>query len=479
MSELPRLRVLVVEDDRDACENLCDILALDSHSAVGVATGAKALARVSNEEFHVILLDWRLPDATADTLLPQFRKIAPETAVIVSTAVGGIEQAILALRHGAVDYIAKPVDADLLRAGLRRIAEQKRLKQEKARADAAFRSLVESAGSVILILKPDSVISYINPFGEQLTGYHSADAVDQECVDLLVPEESREQVREILSRVVSGHPERGYEWPMISRDGSLHWVLWNIQFLGDLGGAPAVLAIGQDVTARKEAEEKLLQAERLAAIGQAMTGLAHESRNALQRGQADLELLSLMVEDRPDAMALVRRLQRAQMDLHRLYEEVRQYAAPLSLTLEPHDLSQVVREAWELLSQSRHDRDAALEIEGIPDRSCRVDRFLMLQAFRNILENSLAATPDPVRIKVHFREESGDETKSLIVTLLDNGPGLPQELGETVLNAFVTTSSRGTGLGLAIVRRIVEAHRGQVRLGQPADGAEIVVELPR
>ena len=480
MSELPLLRVLVVEDDPDACENLCDILALDAHSAVGVSTAAEALARVADEEFHVILLDWRLPDASGDTLLPQFREIAPETAVIVSTAVGGIDQAILALRHGAVDYIAKPVDVDLLRASLRRIAEQRRLKQEKAHADAAFRGLVESAGSIIVMLKPDAEITYINPFAEQLTGYRSEQVVGHECVDLLVPADFQDRVREILSRVVDGHSERGYEWPLIGRDQVQHWVLWNIQYLSDLGGAPALLAIGQDVTARKQAEAKLLQAERLAAIGQAMTGLAHESRNALQRGQADLELLSLMVEDRPEAMTLVRRLQRAQQDLHRLYEEVRQYAAPLSLNLESHDLGHVVREAWELLSQTRSSgRDVALQLHGTQTRNCRIDRFLMLQVFRNILENSLAAASDPVRIDVNFHAQTHNGQQLLIVSLRDNGPGLPPNLGDSAFNAFVTTSPRGTGLGLAIVRRIVEAHRGQVQIGRPECGAEIIVTLPR
>ena len=277
---------------------------------------------------------------------------------------------------------------------------------------------------------------------------------------------------------LAGHSERGYELPLRDRRGRLHWLLWNVQYLDEFDGQPAILAIGQDVTARKEAEQRLLQSERLAAIGQAMTGLAHESRNALQRGQADLELLELVIAGNAEATGLVHRLQRVQHELHRLYEEVRQYAAPLIPTLDACDLGQLAQEAWALLAQSKSGRDAALSLSGIADRTCRIDRFQMLNAFRNLFENALGAAADPVRIEVDFMRQRRNEGDVLIVSVSDNGPGIPPEIGESAFNAFVTTKTRGTGLGLAIVRRIVEAHVGRVSLGQPARGAQIILELP-
>lgn len=479
MGPTPTLRVLVIEDDSDTRANLRDILSLDGHDVVTATTAAEALARDDWPGYDVLLMDWRLPDATGEQLLPQLRARAPDASIIVSTGIGGMEEAIVALRHGAADYIAKPVDADLLRASLRRVGQQRRLQQEKARSEAAFRSLVEAAGSVIVILTPGGDISYINPFGEQLTGYRASDVRGRNCVDLLVPAEHRHSAGEHIAGVLDGRPERGYELPLCDREGSVHWLLWNIQRLEDFGGQPAVLAIGQDVTARKQAEERLLQNERLAAIGQAMTGLAHESRNALQRGQADLELLALMVQNQPEARRLVERLQRVQQDLHHLYEEVRQYAAPLTLAIEPYDLRQLVREAWELIGHIRQGRTAWLEVSGAADSVCRIDRFQMLQAFRNIFENALAAARDPVQIEVTLRDECDNGQPWLVVAVRDNGPGFPPGLSRTAFDAFITTKTRGTGLGLAIVRRIVEAHRGRVWIGRPRQGAEVVLELPR
>src|SRR5690606_7277617 len=104
---------------------------------------------------------------------------------------------------------------------------------------------------------------------------------------------------------------------------------------------------------RVQSEHRAVQSERLAAIGQMVTGLAHESRNALQRSQACLEMLSLEVEDRPQALELVGRIQRAQDHLHHLYEEVRSYATPIRIQRTPTDLGEVWRETWANLEFAR------------------------------------------------------------------------------------------------------------------------------
>ncbi len=92
-----------------------------------------------------------------------------------------------------------------------------------------------------------------------------------------------------------------------------------------------MLAIGHDLTALEEAQQRALQAERLAAIGEMVAGLSHESRNALHRSQVCLEMLTFEVEDRPEALQLIARLQAAQDDLYRVFEDVRTYAAPIAL----------------------------------------------------------------------------------------------------------------------------------------------------
>jgi len=217
-----------------------------------------------------------------------------------------------------------------------------------------------------------------------------------------------------------------------------------------------------------------------------MTGLAHESGNALARSQSCLEMLAWEVEDRPEALDLIKRIQKAQDHLKQLYEEVRGYAAPLKLDREVWDLSAVWRLAWQNLALERQDREATLREEtGGLDLHCALDQFRLEQVFRNILENSLAACPDPVRIEVHCTEAEIGGRPAVRVAVRDNGPGLNAEQRRRIFDPFFTTKTKGTGLGMAIAKRIVEAHGGQIaggsasRGGNPPCGAEILIVLPR
>jgi PAS domain S-box-containing protein len=242
-----------------------------------------------------------------------------------------------------------------------------------------------------------------------------------------------------------------------------------------------------DVTDRKrlerdliETERRLLQSERLSAIGEAMTGLAHEARNALARSEAALRMLERRTEDRPEAAEYILRARRAQMDVQRLFEEVRQYAAPVKLHLQPLDVGALVQGAWEELSVVREGRDARLEETGTDvDRTCFVDEFSVQRVFRNLLENSLQSCTDPVVLSVRYEDAQVDGRAALRVVVGDNGPGIPEADVEKIFQAFFTTRTRGTGLGLAIVKRIVESHGGRIRLDRAAAGAQFVIEIPR
>jgi signal transduction histidine kinase len=236
----------------------------------------------------------------------------------------------------------------------------------------------------------------------------------------------------------------------------------------------------RDVTDRKRAEERLLQSERLAAIGEMVTGLAHESRNALQRSKACLEMLAIEVADRPEVLDLVNRVHKAQDHLHHLYEEVRSYAAPLNLRRQRIDLADVWRDCWSQLEIARGGRDFTLreEVEGI-DRRVDADAFALGQVFRNIFENSLAACPEPGEIVVGCMPARLGGQAAVQLSILDNGPGLNAEQAQRIFDPFYTTKTKGTGLGMAIVKRIIEAHGGRIAVGRSGHGTEIVLTLPR
>ncbi len=468
--------------------------------------------------------------------------------------------------------------------------------------DSAFRELVEAATCMIVILRADHSIVYLNPFGEHLTGYAADEVLGRDYSSLFLLDEDREQAAAEIDRVFAGDgPTHGYESPVTCRSGSRRWLAWNAQLLDDYQGQPAVICVGHDITVGKEtnqqlqavlntavdgiitidergivqsfnpaaerifgypadevigknisilmpspfredhdrylanyletgekkiigigrevqgqrkdgstfpcnigvseielpnrklftgvvrdvseqkhAEERALRAERLAAIGQTVTGLAHESRNAFQRSQACLEMLAIELEGRQSELELVERVQRALDHLHHLYEEVRDYAAPINLDRQPCDICHIWRDAWTHLEVTRRDKTIKLSEEvGAVDVTCDADWFAMGQVFRNILENATAVCADPGKIVVRCRETSLNDQPALCVMVRDNGPGFEPVAKEKVFDAFFTTKAKGTGLGMAIAQRIVEAHGGLIAVGDGGPGAEIEVTLPR
>jgi PAS domain S-box-containing protein len=489
MADPGPMRVLVVDDDPDTRSNLDDILGMDGYVVETAGSAAEVLARRAWSDISAVLLDRRLPDGTAEELLPRIRQLAPEAAVLIVTGYADLQGAVAALRQGAADYILKPINADALRASLARVAEARRLRRAQARTEAAFRTLVEAAPVLIVILRPDHIIAYFSPFAEELTGYRARDVLGKDYLQTLVPEAYRRAIGEEIKRVLAGIPARDIENPIVRRDGLQRWTVWNARRLDDYEGCQAVLAVGQDITNVKQAQERALQAERLAAIGQMMTGLAHESGNALARSRGCLEMLAWEVEDRPEALDLIKRTQQAQDHLQRLYEEVRGYAAPIKLDREEWDLSGVWHQAWANLAHLRQGRDVSLHehIAGV-DLRCAVDQFRLEQVFRNLFDNSLAACRDPVRIDVTCHDTMLEGRPAVSVAVRDNGPGLSPEQRQRIFEPFFTTKTKGTGLGMAIAKRIVEAHGGQITVGPCSDasranpevqGAEILITLPR
>lgn len=474
MPDSPTHRVLVIEDDPDMRENLRDILAMDGCEVETAATLAEVASRTDWSGFWVIILDWRLPDGDARALLPELTRLAPDAGVIISTGTRDLDGAILALRHGAVDYILKPINADALRASVRRILRQKQSDQALRTSQRRMQALFDCTLDAILLIDDEGTPVDANPAALALFGRTRSEMLEAPVRTLISP-----RSQSVFDDLWSGFLSDGRRSRELKIRRGNEEV--DVEYHAVAHVLPGLhLSVLRDVTERRQAQEQLLQAGRLAAIGEAMAGLAHESRNALQRSQACLEMLSRRVGDRPEAADLIARVQRAQDDLHRLYEEVREYAAPVRLSMREIRLDDSLRSVWDELSIARRGRDARMRFLSGPAATCEADSFSLRQVFRNILENSLSACADPVEIDVSIEETRFRSRPAVTVSIQDNGPGMTPEQRQKIFEPFFTTKTHGTGLGMAIARRIVEAHGGEIRVGDSGHpGALLLITLPR
>jgi PAS domain S-box-containing protein len=362
------------------------------------------------------------------------------------------------------------------------ITEKKRVEESLRREHSFVESILATVRAIVLVLDTEGKIIRFNPYVEKLSGYSLQELRGKDWFETFIPPPDHDRIRELFRQCLAGHSGHGFINRVMTKDGREREIAWWDTHLRDASGQTiGLICTGHDVTELNEANRRLVQSERLAAIGEAMASLAHESRNSLQRSQVCLEMLSDRLGGNPDDIELINVIQRSLDDVHRLYEEVRQFAAPIRIEPVPKNIRALVHDVWSQLAESRRNRKVQLvEQIACDELCCEIDPFWIGRVFRNMFENSLAACDDPAEITIEYRDDSSQGIPALRLAVRDNGPGMNSEQMSRVFDSFYTTKTKGTGLGMAIARRVMEAHHGTIGVNPDyVGGAEFILTLPR
>ncbi len=216
----------------------------------------------------VILGDYNLPTFNGLAALKLSRKICPDVPFIFVSGAIGEEVAVDTLKEGATDYVLKQrltrLGAAVERA-LEDAAKHRQLRQAEEmlkESEERFRTLFQTAGNVIAVVTPEGRISEFNLEAERITGWQRQEVLGKSFLRLFVPPAFAEAVKADFQKVLAGRETRGFEMPLKLRDGKERPFLWNVnRLLGKDGQIIGEIAIGQDITERKQAEESLRESE--------------------------------------------------------------------------------------------------------------------------------------------------------------------------------------------------------------------------
>jgi PAS domain S-box-containing protein len=471
-SEVNQLSVLIVDDDEAMRHSIRRVLELDGYQVKVAGSGQEMLGQDDLDEHFAILLDRKLPDGDAGDLIVGLKERAPHSAILIVTGHADMDSTLAAIRDGADDYLIKPVEPDSLRKRLASLAELYNVRRELLASESRMRFLVENLPAGAVFVDDDAL--FINRTVEHLTGYQACEiGTLQDWFRVLCPDRF-EECLEKYRHVQANNFKQACLFPIVRKDG----IRRELRIAAHRYDHNEVWLV-TDVTELQDAERRMVQAERLAAIGQMVTGLAHESRNALQRARGCLDLLELDLHERPEQLNLTSRIRRALGDLQRNYEEVRQYAAPITLDLAPVDLNVVLQASLDDLNATFDQSDVKLKMERRGEDAIRVDVHRIGQVFRNILENAIAADRESPQISVVLEQHVENGLKWLRCEIADRGAGMDQETQARVFEPFYTTKQSGTGLGMPICKRIIEAHRGQIQVSSELGvGTCVRIDLP-
>jgi len=248
------------------------------------------------------------------------------------------------------------------------------------------------------------------------------------------------------------------------------------------GGRPGGVAMFfKDLTQIEHAEERERLRERLAALGQMASSLAHEIRNPLASIEVSCHLLVRRLGSDGPARELLNKVLDEVKRVNATVTESLEFVRPVRPVLAPGRVDELLEQSV-LAAQERLPRGGvAIERRLAPVPSFPLDRELLQQVFVNLILNAIEACADGGRVTV----ESGwagagqDGAGFAVVRVADTGPGVPAGDRDQVFFPFYTTKRNGSGVGLALARKIVTAHGGVIEVRDASGGgAEFVVRLP-
>lgn len=218
----------------------------------------------------------------------------------------------------------------------------------------------------------------------------------------------------------------------------------------------------------RQSREALLRAERLKALGEMAAVVAHEVRNPLAAMGGALQILDTRLSHAPGDQKIVRMVLERLRGLNAMITEMLSYARPKVLSLDSVDLLAIAGEVVESAAADPSGAGVQLQHEG--ERVlCRGDRAQLTGVVLNLVINAMQALAGRGSVWVRVAQEGAWCELSVV----DDGPGVPEALRIRIFEAFYTTRGGGTGLGLAIARGVVERHGGTLELVSPPEGGAV------
>jgi two-component system cell cycle sensor histidine kinase/response regulator CckA len=528
------IKILLVEDnpaDAGLVEEMLADTAAFQFELVHCDRLGKAVEILARRSFDVILLDLSLPDGQGLDTVIQTRAATNKMPIVVMSGLGDVDLAVKALQKGAQDYLVKgEVDSNLLSRSVRYAIERKQAEEALRKAHDQMEMRVEER-TAELILANEALLSEIAERKKTEMALHKSEASLAEAQRIAhlgnwewhiqtnklywsdeiyrifgqTPKEfwatydeflnfvhpgDKEYVKKAVQEALYGRPFY-IDHRIVLPDGAVRFVHQQGEVtFGENSEPIRMFGIVRDITDEKEKEMQLIMTERLAALGQMASGIAHEINNPLATIAACAE-------------GLLNRAKKGQLDrglvenyLGIISEEVVRckgittsmlsFVRKADYEKKEMDINDLLDKTVELIGfQGRFKEVRVTKNYGQAITARGIDGELK-QVFLAVIVNALDAMEDKGSLTVDTEvvtPDTDDNRREFVcVRIKDTGPGIPIDLTNRIFDPFFTTKGEkgGTGLGLSIVHKIIKDHGGSVTVSSDrGSGTTFTITLPR
>lgn len=365
-------------------------------------------------------------------------------------------------------------------ATARDLSELRKVQAVAREHQSLLTNILESARESIYAVNSEGFFKWCNSATLKGLGFTREQFIGRHLVEM-VHEGDRDLVQEKLDAALQGEPQT-YEMRYFAHDGRLRYARVDNSPLVVDGHTTGVLGIARDITEQKEERERAARADKLRALGQLASGVAHDFNNSLAAILGRAQLLRRQLGDdalvrnldiiqtaAEDAAATVRRIQTfARKSPVKEFEK-------LDVRNLLNDAIEITRTRWENEARLRGlDYDVTLEVsEGQFTFGSASE---LREVFVNLIVNAVDAMPDGGRLSI----KSVKEGVRLRLQFADSGTGMPEDIRLKIFEPFFSTKgAHGTGLGLSVSHSIIERHDGTISVNsEPGAGTTFTIDLP-
>lgn len=332
------------------------------------------------------------------------------------------------------------------------------------------RNIIQNVSDAIIVYDQDFVIKVFNRSAENLLGSSESSVVGKKLNTLFDTLEWNNllQTKFSLQEVA------------LTIQGSLKQLLISKANYRDEQNRETTILVLRDLTEQKRLENQIQRQERLTALGQLASEVAHEIRNPLnaigtiiQQLDRDFQPTHQQEEYHQFAQLVYREVKR----INATIENFLKFARPQPLKLVEFDLNDFIRDIESQYRPVFKEKNILYIFEIADQIRVRWDRDKMKQVFQNLIQNAVDAMKSHGKILLTIKKRTDGFIE---MTIEDNGPGIPPDIQQKIFNLYFTTKVSGTGIGLSIVQQIIDQHQGLISFeSQMGKGTRFLLRIPQ
>jgi two-component system, LuxR family, sensor kinase FixL len=351
-------------------------------------------------------------------------------------------------------------------------------KTDQIRRSAVLETAVENTNEAFVTIDSRHQVVFFNKAAERIFGYDREEVVGRDLDRIMAPTCSRNH-REAVARYVSTKiPRRiGHATEILAARKGGDPFPASISFsVSEVDGETYFTGIVRDLTETKTLQERIIQAERLAALGQFVAEISHEIKNPLMMiGGFARQLANETGDDKTRSKLNIIVTEVARLE--NLLNESRDLYAPRSLDMEEMDVNALVGEVYELVRENCSMKHIHVAFNRGPGKMMATgDRARLKQVLLNLTKNAMEAMASGGHLAIETRRKE----KRVEIAIADDGCGIPEGHRDKVFSPYFTSKKTGTGLGLSVSKGIVEQHPHCALTfeSQEGKGTEFILSMP-